>query len=205
MEPFIRLTAVALPLMWANVDTDAIIPSREMRTVSKSGLADGLFAGWRYTEIGGRIPNPDFVMNQPRYAGAQVLIGGPNFGCGSSREHAVWALREYGFRVVLAPSFSPIFKGNCVRNRLLPVELHDGTLALIAAYVSHDPPERQVTVDLDRQRVIWGEGQASFAIASEAKEMLLHGLDGIELTLRRRAQIDAFIEGDRSRRPWVYI
>lgn len=205
MEPFIRLTAVALPLMWANVDTDAIIPSREMRTVSKSGLADGLFAGWRYTEIGGRIPNPDFVMNQPRYAGAQVLIGGPNFGCGSSREHAVWALREYGFRVVLAPSFSPIFKGNCVRNGVVPVELDEETLALIAAYVSHDPTERQVTVDLDRQRVIWGEGQASFAIASEAKEMLLHGLDGIELTLRRRAQIDAFIEGDRSRRPWVYI
>lgn len=205
MEPFIRLTAVALPLMWANVDTDAIIPSREMRTVSKSGLADGLFAGWRYTEIGGRIPNPDFVMNQPRYAGAQVLIGGPNFGCGSSREHAVWALREYGFRVVLAPSFSPIFKGNCMRNGVVPVELDEETLALIAAYVSHDPAERQVTVDLDRQRVIWGEGQASFAIASEAKEMLLHGLDGIELTLRRRAQIDAFIEGDRSRRPWVYI
>lgn len=205
MEPFIRLTAVALPLMWANVDTDAIIPSREMRTVSKSGLADGLFAGWRYTEIGGRIPNPDFVMNQPRYAGAQVLIGGPNFGCGSSREHAVWALREYGFRVVLAPSFSPIFKGNCVRNGVVPVELDEETLTLIAAYVSHDPAERQVTVDLDRQRVIWGEGQASFAIASEAKEMLLHGLDGIELTLRRRAQIDAFIEGDRSRRPWVYI
>jgi 3-isopropylmalate/(R)-2-methylmalate dehydratase small subunit len=191
--------------MWANVDTDAIIPSREMRTVSKSGLADGLFAGWRYTEIGGRIPNPDFVMNQPRYAGAQVLIGGPNFGCGSSREHAVWALREYGFRVVLAPSFSPIFKGNCVRNGVVPVELDEETLTLIAAYVSHDPAERQVTVDLDRQRVIWGEGQASFAIASEAKEMLLHGLDGIELTLRRRAQIDAFIEGDRSRRPWVYI
>jgi 3-isopropylmalate/(R)-2-methylmalate dehydratase small subunit len=191
--------------MWANVDTDAILPSREMRTVSKSGLADGLFAGWRYTEIGGRIPNPDFVMNQPRYAGAQVLIGGPNFGCGSSREHAVWALREYGFRVVLAPSFSPIFKGNCVRNGVVPVELDEETLTLIAAYVSHDPAERQVTVDLDRQRVIWGEGQASFAIASEAKEMLLHGLDGIELTLRRRAQIDAFIEGDRSRRPWVYI
>src|SRR5207302_9959572 len=122
-EPFTKLTAVAAPLIRANVDTDAIIPSREMKTVSKTGLADGLFAGWRYREVGGRDPKPDFVLNDRAYAGAQILLSGVNFGCGSSREHAVWALAEYGFRAVLAESFSPIFRGNCVRNGVAPVEL----------------------------------------------------------------------------------
>jgi len=120
MQPFTRLTAVAVPLIRDNTDTDAIIPSREMKTVSKVGLSDGLFAGWRYREIGGRDPDPTFVLNDPAYAGAQILLGGDNFGCGSSREHAVWALAEYGFRAVLAPSFSPIFAANCVRNGLAP-------------------------------------------------------------------------------------
>ncbi|MDZ4374483.1 MAG: 3-isopropylmalate dehydratase small subunit, partial [Phenylobacterium sp.] len=121
MDPLVTVTAVAAPLLRANVDTDAIIPSREMRTVSKTGLADGLFAGWRYTEVGGREPNPAFALNQPAYADAAILLGGPNFGCGSSREHAVWALHEFGFRAVIAPSFSPIFQNNCVRNGIAPV------------------------------------------------------------------------------------
>src|SRR5690349_19777158 len=139
MEPLVTLTAVAAPLLRANVDTDAIIPSREMRTVSKSGLADGLFAGWRYTAVGGRDPNPDFPLNQPVYAGARILLGGENFGCGSSREHAVWALHEYGFRAVIAPSFSPIFQNNCVRNGVAPVELPAASIEAIADYVGEDP------------------------------------------------------------------
>ena len=132
MLKFDVLTAVAAPLLRANVDTDAIIPSREMKTVSKTGLAAGLFAGWRYTQIGGREPDSDFVLNQPAYAGAQVLLAGENFGCGSSSEHAVWALLEFGIRAIAAPSFAPIFRMNCVRNGILPVCLPAATIAALA-------------------------------------------------------------------------
>ena len=123
MEKFERLTAVAAPLLYVNIDTDAIIPSREMRSGKKTGLAAGLFAGWRYTQIGSRDPNPQFVLNRPEYIDARILLAGENFGCGSSREHAVWALREYGFRALIAPSFSPIFYNNCVRNGIVPIRL----------------------------------------------------------------------------------
>jgi 3-isopropylmalate/(R)-2-methylmalate dehydratase small subunit len=129
MEPVRLLTAVAAPLLRANIDTDTIIPSREMKSVAKTGLAAGLFAGWRYTAIGGREPNPEFVLNQPAYAGTRILLGGENFGCGSSREHAVWALHEYGIRAVIAPSFAPIFFGNCVRNGIVPVVLPAAQIA----------------------------------------------------------------------------
>ena len=137
MLKFDVLTAVAAPLLRANVDTDAIIPSREMKSVSKTGLAAGLFAGWRYTQIGGREPDPDFVLNQPDYAGAQVLLAGENFGCGSSREHAAWALLEFGIRAIVAPSFSPIFRMNCVRNGMLPVCLPAATIAALAGVRRH--------------------------------------------------------------------
>jgi 3-isopropylmalate/(R)-2-methylmalate dehydratase small subunit len=148
VEKFERLTAVAAPLVRANVDTDAIIPSREMKTVSKTGLADGLFAGWRYTEIGGREPNPEFVLNRPGYAGTKILLGGENFGCGSSREHAVWALHEYGIRAVVAPSFAPIFAANCVRNGLVPARVSLEQVRALAASVEKDPATRHVTVVL---------------------------------------------------------
>src|SRR5512143_1487074 len=180
MEPFTTLTAVAVPLIRANVDTDAIIPSREMKTVSKVGLADGLFAGWRYTAIGGRERNPDFVLNDPAYEGARILLSGPNFGCGSSREHAVWALAEYGFRAIVAESFSPIFHGNCVRNGVVPVELPGQAIQRIADQVREAPQERRVTVDLLRCAVVAPDGEASaFRIDGEAREMLLEGLDAI--------------------------
>ena len=133
------LTGVAAPLLRANVDTDAIIPSREMRSVSKSGLAKGLFAGWRYDRIGGREPNPDFVLNQPAHAGTQILLSGENFGCGSSREHAAWALLEFGIRAIVAPSFSPIFQMNCVRNGVLPVRLPAESIAGIVRDAARRP------------------------------------------------------------------
>lgn len=205
MEKFETLTAVAAPLIRANVDTDAIIPSREMKAVSKTGLADGLFAGWRYTEIGGREPNPDFVLNRPDYAGARILLGGENFGCGSSREHAVWALAEYGFRAVIAPSFSPIFYGNCVRNGIVPVRLPAEAVAALAAAVERDPAGMQLTVDLERRKVTSPDGQAyGFPIEAEAREMLLEGLDAIDLTLKQRAAIEDFLARDRAARPWIY-
>jgi len=204
MEPFRSLRAVAAPILRANVDTDAIIPSREMKSVSKTGLAEGLFAGWRYTTIGGRDPNPDFVLNQAGYAETKILLGGENFGCGSSREHAVWALHEYGIRVVIAPSFSPIFRGNCIRNGIVPVTLSAAQIAALAEFVSVDPAGRLLEVDLVAQEVRADSSMYRFELESEAREMLLEGLDGIDLTLKHRADIDTFVAFDRVQRPWIY-
>ena len=204
MDPFRSLRAVAAPILRANVDTDAIIPSREMKSVSKTGLADGLFAGWRYIAIGGREQNPEFVLNQAAYAGTKILLGGENFGCGSSREHAVWALHEYGIRVVIAPSFSPIFRGNCVRNGIVPVALAAEEVAWLAEFVTADPSAHQLEVDLVTCEVRAGTRIKKFELESEAREMLLEGLDGIDLTLKHRADIDAFVTRDRLERPWIY-
>ncbi len=204
--PLTRLTAVAAPLIRPNVDTDAIIPSREIKAVSKLGLADGLFAGWRYTELGGRDPDPGFVLNDPAYAGARILLGGENFGCGSSREHAVWALVEYGFRVVVAPSFNPIFQNNCVRNGIAPTPAPLRWIEDLAAAIAADPQRRRLTLDLAAQTLTGPSGEPMrFKIGAEAKEMLLHGLDAIDLTLRRRSEIEAFRTADRQRRPWAYL
>lgn len=206
MTPFTTLSAVAAPLVRANVDTDAIIPSREMRSVSKTGLSGGLFAGWRYTEIGGRTPNPDFVLNKPAYAGVQILLGGVNFGCGSSREHAVWALAEYGFRAIIAPSFNPIFRGNCVRNGIVPIELPAEQIEALAQATASDPQNQRIAIDLNAQSVTSPDGAIyTFAIEDEAKQMLLHGYDAIDLTLMRRAEIEAFRAADSKDRPWAYF
>lgn len=204
-EPVRQLIAVAAPLIRANVDTDAIIPSREMKTVSKTGLADGLFAGWRYTAIGSREPNPSFVLNQVAYAKAQILLGGENFGCGSSREHAVWALHEFGIRAVIAPSFAPIFFGNCVRNGIVPVRLAAAAIQDIASWVGIDPQAHRVKVDVEALQVAAGEGvNWRFELDTESREMLLEGLDAIDLSLRNKPDIDAFLERDRIVRPWIY-
>jgi 3-isopropylmalate/(R)-2-methylmalate dehydratase small subunit len=206
MQPFTRLTAVAAPLIRANVDTDAIIPSREMKTVSKTGLAEGLFAGWRYKEIGGREPDPDFVLNRPAYAQARILLGGENFGCGSSREHAAWALAEYGIRAIVAPSFSPIFYGNCVRNGILPVRLPAAAIARLAEDAGAEAPVRPLTIDLESCEVLSPDGSVHrFEIEADAREMLLHGLDAIDLTLKQREAIEDFWRADRAARPWIYL
>lgn len=206
MEKFERLTAIAAPLLYANVDTDAIIPSREMKSGAKTGLADGLFAGWRYTQIGGREPNARFVLNRPEYRGVRILLAGENFGCGSSREHAVWALREYGFRAVIAPSFSPIFYNNCVRNGIAPIRLAEPIVRELAEKVAANPQEHKVTIDLDAQEVVAHDGERRrFEIDAHLKEMLLSGLDEIDLTLTKRPEIDAFLASDRARRPWIYL
>ncbi|MCX9146414.1 3-isopropylmalate dehydratase small subunit [Erythrobacter sp. WG] len=190
------LVARAAPLLRDNVDTDTIIPSREMRSTGRTGLADGLFAPWRYVGADTRRENPDFVLNDPAYRGAAIIAAGRNFGCGSSREHAVWALAEYGVKAIVAESFAPIFRNNCIRNFLLPVVLERTAVEAIAG--------REVTVDL-AARSIACEGIAyAFAIEDEAQQMLLHGLDAIDLTLQHRADIDAWTAADRTARPWVY-
>ncbi len=206
MRPFTKLTSVAVPLIRANVDTDAIIPSREMKSVSKSGLADGLFAGWRYRTIGGRDPDPGFVLNDPAYQGAAILLAGENFGCGSSREHAVWALAEYGFRAILAPSFNPIFRNNCHRNGLLAACCPLDVIMSLHGWTIIDPRLRRLTVDLEARRILAHEHlQPLFEIGAAAKQRLLTGMDDIALTLTLADRIDAFLEADRQVRPWAYL
>lgn len=200
MTPFTVLTSVVAPLLRDNVDTDAIIPSREMTSTGRTGLADGLFAPWRYQDAGGglaRVPHPEFVLNDPRYAAARMLAAGTNFACGSSREHAVWALAEWGIRCVIAESFAPIFAGNCVRNGVLCVVLPGEVVRTIAG--------RQATVDLPEQEVICESGRWRFEIGGEAKAMLVEGLDAIDLTLKHADAIAAWRKRDRAERPWVYL
>lgn len=199
-EAFVTLTSLPMPLIRDNIDTDQIIPSREMKSTGKTGLSDGLFAGWRYTEIGGREPHPDFVMNDPVYTDSQIILGGTNFGSGSSREHAVWALSEYGFRAVIAQSFAPIFAGNCVRNGILPAVLDAAAIAIIEQ--AHSP----ITIDLPSQSIALANGQSwCFAIETEAKSMLLEGLDAIDLSLKMADEIATWQQADRAMRPWIYL
>ena len=198
MTPFPQpLTGLAAPLLVDNVDTDTIIPSREMKTTGRTGLADGLFAPWRYTDADSRTENPEFVLNQPAYSDARILVGGSNFGSGSSREHAVWALAEWGIACVIAVGFAPIFRGNCIRNGVLPVELPREACETIAG--------KQVTVNLAAQEVRCEHTAHPFAIDPEARQMLAEGLDVIDLTLTDLPAIDAWTQQDRSARPWVYL
>lgn len=205
MEKFTVHRGVAAPLLRINIDTDAIIPSREMKLVSKKGLGEGLFAGWRYTDSGARTPNVDFVLNQPAYEGASILLSGRNFGCGSSREHAVWALAEFGIRAILAPSFGVIFQGNCERNGILPIVLPEPDIQALAEQVQADPQNHQIIVDLERQKVIGpDDSEYDFDVSGSSREMLLNGLDQIGLTLSRLNEIEQFEQGYRERRPWLF-
>ncbi|TQV81249.1 3-isopropylmalate dehydratase small subunit [Exilibacterium tricleocarpae] len=206
MRKFTRHTGIAAPLLRINIDTDAIIPSREMKRVSKHGLGEGLFAGWRYTEPGGRQPQPDFVLNRPEYSGASILLSGANFGCGSSREHAVWALKEYGIRAIIAAGFGAIFYGNCVRNGLLPIVLPEAAIKELAAEVTVDPRCRPLTIDLQQTLVLTPGGTSHrFTIEPAPQAMLLEGLDPIAVTWQQREQIAAFETRYRRRRPWLVI
>lgn len=187
--PFLTHTGIAAPLRRDNIDTDQIIPSREMKTVSKTGLADGMFAGQRYIE--GRTPDPDFILNQPDFQRATILLGGSNFGCGSSREHAVWALKEYGIRAIIAPSFGEIFYGNMIGNGLLPIQLPDAVI---------DQLPRDIVIDLPAQTV----SGHRFDIDPGAKRRLVEGLDSVAETLQKQDVIKAWLVQDREARPWVY-
>lgn len=205
-QPFTSLTALAAPLLRDNIDTDAIIPSREMRSTTKTGLADGMFAGWRYTAVGSREINPDFILNDPRFAAARILLTGANYGCGSSREHAAWAMAEYGFRAVIAESFNPIFRGNCVNNGIVPVELSKDAIAALSASLGDMPSDRPITVDLVACEVRSADGASYvFRIDAESRTMLLEGKDAIGLTLNSRDLIQAKRDADRSARPWIYL
>ena len=206
MEKFTVLKAIAAPILRINIDTDVIIPSREMKRVSKEGLSDGMFANWRYTEPGGREEQADFILNQEPYRQAKIILSGDNFGCGSSREHAVWALHEWGIRAIIAPGFGNIFYGNCIRNGILPVVLANDVVENIAAQVEANPAHNLVNVDLSNCTVTAADGLThAFEIGSGDREMLLEGLDAIAVTQRRDDEILAFQARDRLKRPWIYL
>ena len=205
MRAFSEHIGVAMPLSEDNVNTDIIIPSREMRTVSKSGLADGLFAPWRYLDPDSRELNPSFVMNKAIYRDASILIAGKNFGCGSSREHAVWALMESGFRVIIAESFATIFYNNALRNGLLAISLHRQLIEGLSTPLRNDGAAETLSVNLDEQTVEVGAMVVRFDIDPDAKQMLLEGIDEISLTQRNAALIEAFERHDREKRPWIYL
>ena len=201
MRAFDEHVGVAMPLPEDNINTDVIIPSREMRTVSKSGLADGLFAPWRYLDPASREEHPSFAMNTATYRDASILIAGKNFGCGSSREHAVWALMEAGFRVIIAESFATIFYNNALRNGLLAIALDRRLVDALVAPVRVET----LSVNLADQTISAGAMVVRFDIDPDAKEMLLEGMDEISLTQRNAASIDTFERRDRENRPWIYL
>jgi len=190
MNPFITLNATAAPLRAENVDTDQIIPARYLTAVTKAGMGEGLFAAWRYLPDGS--PNPDFILNRPEYADAQILISGKNFGSGSSREHAVWALTDYGFRAVIAPSFADIFHNNALKNGLLPLTLPEAAVNMLMDLIE-EAPDVRILIDLPAQTVTLPDGQQlSFDIDPYRKQCLIQGLDDLGYLLANMDAIRAY-------------
>jgi len=204
MNKFIEHTGVAAPIIRNNINTDAIIPSKEMKTVSKTGLSDGLFAPWRYLNADKRIENPEFVLNQSAYANSSILLSGNNFGCGSSREHAVWALKEYGIRCIIAEGFGSIFFRNCIGNGILPIQIERKQIKQLVSFVEPDPQARRLTVNLDENLIHAGNTIIKFVAQASDREMLLDGLDPIAVTQKLQTEIDAFQNTDKQRRPWMH-
>jgi len=211
MEKFVRLNGLVAPLDRPNVDTDAIIPKQFLKSIKRTGFGVNLFDAWRYLDAGEpgmdnskRALNTSFVLNQVRYQGAQILLARENFGCGSSREHAPWALMDYGFRAVIAPSYADIFFNNCFKNGLLPVVLDAGAVDQIFREIDPAPGYR-LTVDLEQQTVTTPAGKGfQFAIDPFRKHCLLNGLDEIGLTLEHADEIRAFELKRRAEQPWLF-
>ena len=211
MDKFVRLEGLVAPLDRANVDTDAIIPKQFLKSIKRSGFGPNLFDEWRYLDLGqpgedctNRPRNPDFLLNQPRYQGAQILLTRKNFGCGSSREHAPWALLDYGFTVIIAESYADIFFNNCFKNGILPIVLSADVLDALFAQVEATPGYKLV-VDLEKQVVLCPDGKTlPFAVDAFRKECLLNGWDDIGLTLRHADEIRAFEAKRRVEQPWLF-
>ena len=191
MEPFVKHNGIVAPLDRVNVDTDQIIPAVYLKSIERTGFQDALFSSWRYLEDGS--PNPEFVLNVPAYRSASVLVAGRNFGCGSSREHAPWALHDYGIRSIIAPSFADIFYNNCLQNGLLPVRLPEETVRRILDKAAEDPGYR-INIDLEDQRV-WDDSEeiaVQFDMDPARRHALLNGLDDIGQTLQHEDKIGAY-------------
>jgi len=200
MEKFTRLTGVAAPLPIVNIDTDMIIPKDYLKTIKRTGLGKGLFADMRYREDGSE--NPDFVLNKPAYRQAAILVTGDNFGCGSSREHAPWALRDFGVRCVISTSFADIFYNNCFKNGILPIKVTPEQLESLLDDASRGA-NATLTIDLERQEIHGPDGGTiTFELDAFRRHCLLNGLDDIGLTLQKSSDIDAFEKRDAVERPW---
>lgn len=215
MEKFTKITAIALPLDRANVDTDAIIPKQFLKSIKRSGFGPNLFDEWRYLDQGEpgmdnskRPVNTDFVLNQPRYAGAEILLARDNFGCGSSREHAPWALEDFGIRVIIAPGFADIFYNNCFKNGLLPIILPEETVEHLFNVVEANEGF-QLTVDLEQQIIISVQSSAvdiniDFELDKFRRQCLLEGLDEIGLTLEHADEIRQYEARKKDITPWLF-
>ncbi len=204
MEPFTTMTGLVLPVDRANVNTDEITPARFLKTTRRSGFDKALFANWRYLDTAGTQPDPDFVLNQPRYQGATILLADDNFGCGSSREHAPWAIRDYGIRCMIAPSFADIFYNNCFNNGLLPAALDAATVRELFSEVEANPGY-QLHVDLAAQTITTPGGRAiHFDIDQFRKNALLQGLDNIGWTLSHDDEIAAYEQKRKQETPWLF-
>ncbi|GHO94550.1 3-isopropylmalate dehydratase small subunit [Reticulibacter mediterranei] len=202
MEPFVKLDGLVMPLDRTNVNTDEITPARYLKTIKRTGFANILFANWRYLNDG--KPDPDFVLNKPRYQGSSILLAGDNFGCGSSREHAPWAIGEYGFRCLIAPSFADIFYNNCFNNSILPVTLDESIVEELFAEVEATVGYR-LSVDLEAQTVTTPSGRVlRFDIDSFKKQALLQGLDNIGWTLSHDDDISTYEARRRQEAPWLF-
>ena len=203
MKPVKTISGIAAPLLRINVDTDAIIPSREIKAVSKKGLSEGLFSEWRYTSIADRKPNEEFVLNQEPYNRSAILLTGDNFGCGSSREHAVWALQEWGIKALIGTTFGSIFFENCIRNGLLPIELSSNDMQKLIHYVEKDPASNQIMIDLEKLSINFGSSVIVFDFDKKYQTLLLEGLDEIQQTLKLDNEISSFEEKHLERNPWL--
>jgi 3-isopropylmalate dehydratase small subunit len=210
MDKFTLHTGIVAPMDRENVDTDAIIPKQFLKSIKRTGFGPNLFDEWRYLDKGepgmdpaSRQPNPDFVLNQPRYAGASILLARRNFGCGSSREHAPWAIAQYGFRALIAPSYADIFFNNCFKNGLLPIVQPEEVVSQLFAEVAATPGYR-LTIDLERQCIVKPDGsEIAFDVQPFRKYCLLGGLDDIGLTLRHQDDIRAFEARRLAAKPWL--
>ena len=204
MEPFTTLTGLVAPLDRTNVNTDEITPARFLKTIRRTGFGNVLFANWRYLDVNGQKPNPDFVLNQPRYQGASILLTGENFGSGSSREHAPWSIREYGFRCIIAPSFADIFYNNCFNNGILPVTLDEAIVRELFTEVEATEGYA-LTVDLAAQTITTPDRRVlHFDIDTFRKNALLQGLDNIGWTLSHKDEINAYEARRKQEAPWVF-
>lgn len=202
MEPFIRHSGIAAPLDRANIDTDAIIPKQFLRKIDRVGFGKHLFHEWRFTDYAGTKENHDFVLNKPQYRNSTVLLTRDNFGCGSSREHAPWALSDYGFRVIIAPSFADIFYNNCVKNGMLLVSLKSDEVDQLFNFVE-TTDGAQISAELETQTITTIGQTFNFEIDSFAKECLLKGLDQIGWTLQFDKNIKTYEEKTKQTRPWL--
>ena len=201
MTPFTKLTGIVAPMPLVNIDTDMIIPKQFLKTIQRSGLGKNLFDEMRYTQDGQEIP--DFVLNQPAYRDAQILVAGDNFGCGSSREHAPWALLDFGIRCVISTSFADIFYNNCFKNGILPIVMPQDVVDVLMQDAKKGANAR-ITVDLESQTVTTSDGQSfAFDVDSHRRHCLLNGLDDIGLTLEKAASIDSYEKKLATLRPWA--